>query len=108
MNSAFRRYFDLTGVRETGSVSARRVALQVRANGSNTPWGRLIFAVFSTLNGVFNRRQGSFVRFNLFLDAVGVSQDFSRFFLGGLNNGLGLPFRRLDARFRIAPDRVEQ
>jgi len=50
MNSAFRRYFDLTGVRETGSVSARRVALQVRANGSNTPRGRLLFAVFSILS----------------------------------------------------------
>ena len=46
MNSAFRRYFDLTGVRETGSVSARRVALYVRAIGSNTPRGWLIFAVF--------------------------------------------------------------
>jgi len=34
-------------------VSARRVALQVRANGSNTPWGRLIFAVFSiNLSGI--------------------------------------------------------
>lgn len=29
-------------------MSARRVALQVRANGSNTPRGRLIFAVFSS------------------------------------------------------------
>ena len=48
MNSAFRWYFDLSGVRETGSVSARRVALQIRANGSNTPRGRLKFAVFSS------------------------------------------------------------
>ena len=35
---------------------ARRVALQVRANGSNTPRGWLIFAAFSILLSLVDRR----------------------------------------------------
>jgi len=48
MISAFRRYFNPTEVWGTGSVSACRTILHLRANGSNAPRGRLGFAVFST------------------------------------------------------------